>query len=213
MTTKALVSELLKRGYNVTYRIRKDGGILITSIDSHKYKGATGNRVARMLIGEKLSERRKQQLTKITRERVKRPRKVIINTPEDLERYRKRVMRKWRKAGLTGSISKRNLRNIIEDRGVKGAETYLKNMERRAEGKAYFNLIDALLDRIANDIEVIDNNEDITNLKEAYNIIKDNREDFRREWVFTLLDELYNFENDLSTSSAFLIRVKFLVLD
>ena len=93
MKVKSLVSELLKRGYDVTYRIRKDGGILITSIDSHKYKGATGNRVARMLLGEELSARRKQQLTKITRERVKRPRKVIINTPEDLERYRRKIQK------------------------------------------------------------------------------------------------------------------------
>lgn len=213
MTVRGLVSELIKKGYNVTYRVRKDGGILITSIDSHKYKGATGNRVARMLLGQDISERRKAQLNKITRQRVRKPRKIIVETPEDLERYRKRVMRKWRKADLTGSISKRNLRNIIEDRGIKEAETYLKNMERRAEGKAYFKLIDALLDRITNDIEVINDEEDIANLKEAYNIINDNKEDFRREWVFPLLDELYNFEHELSTSSAFLIKVKFLVLD
>ena len=211
MTTKALVSELLKRGYNVTYRIRKDGGILITSIDSHKYKGATGNRVARMLIGEKLSERRKQQLTKITRERVKRPRKVIINTPEDLERYRKRVMRKWRKAGLTGSISKRNLRNIIEDRGVKGAETYLAEMERHTQGKAYYGAIEGLLARIQNDIEVIGDGEDTNNLQQAYDLIDANKEEFKQEWLFPLFDELYNFEQGISSSSQFLLKVKSLL--
>ena len=210
MKVKSLVSELLKRGYDVTYRIRKDGGILITSIDSHKYKGATGNRVARMLLGEELSARRKQQLTKITRERVKRPRKVIINTPEDLERYRKRVMRKWRKAGLTGSISKRNLRNIIEDRGIKGAETYLTEMERHTQGKAYYGAIEGLLARIQNDIDVGDY-EDTENLQQAYNLIDANKEEFKQEWLFPLFDELYNFEMGLSTSSAFLIKVKSLL--
>lgn len=211
MTTKQLVSELLKRGYNVTYRKRKDGGILITSIDAHKYKGATGNRVARMLLGEELSSRRKQQLTKITRERVKRPRKVIINTPEDLERYRKRVMRKWRKSGLTGSISKRNLRNIIEDRGIKGAETYLAEMERHTQGKAYYGAIEGLLARIQNDIEVIGDGEDVEYLQQAYDLIESKKEEFRQEWLFPLFDELYNFEQGISTSSQFLLKVRSLV--
>ena len=210
MTIKSLVSELLNRGYNVTYRKRKDGGILITSIDGHKYKGALGNRVARMLLGEEISTRRKQQLTKITRERVKRPRKVIVNTPEDLERYRKRVMRKWRKAGLTGSISKRNLRNIIEDRGIKGAETYLAEMERHTQGKAYFGAIEGLLARIQNDIDVGDE-EDARNLQDAFDLINLNKEEFRQEWLFPLFDELYNFEMGLSSSSNFLIKVKSLL--
>ena len=211
MTVKGLVSELIKKGYNVTYRVRKDGGILITSIDSHKYKGATGNRVARMLLGQDISERRKAQLTKITRQRVRHPRKLVIETPEDLERYRKRVMRKWRKANLTGSISKRNLRKIIEDRGIKDAETYLMEMERHTQGKAYFGAIEGLLAKIQNDIDIITDSIDIDNLQQAYNLIEQNKEDFKQEWLFPLFDELYNFEKGISSSSAFLIKVESLI--
>ena len=213
MTVRELYSELIKKGYNVTYRIRKDGGILITSIDSHKYKGATGNRVARMLLGQDISERRKAQLTKITRQRVKHPRKLVIETPEDLERYRKRVMRKWRKANLTGSISKRNLRSIIEDRGIKGAETYLMEMERHTEGKAYYGAVEGLLDRIREDISVIDDSIDIDNLQQAYDLIKKNKEDFKQEWLFPIFDSLYDFEQNKITSSSFLLKVKSLIVD
>ena len=42
MTTRQLVSELTSRGYSVKYRIRRDGGVLITSIDSQKFKGGKG---------------------------------------------------------------------------------------------------------------------------------------------------------------------------
>lgn len=212
MTTRQLKDKLINQGYNVTYRVRKDGGILITSIDGHKYKGATGNRVARMLLGEEISVRRKAQLTKITRERVRKPRKINVETPEDLERFRKRVMRKWRKAGLTGSISKKNLRQIIEDRGIKGAETYLVEMERHTQGKAYYGQIEALLLRIEEDEKFVqDDPEELDYLKRAYNLINANKEDFKVEWIFQIFDELYNWEKSLITASAFYLKVKSLL--
>ena len=211
MTTRQLVNKLQEQGYNVTYRVRKDGGILITSVNGHKYKGATGNRVARMLLGEKISERRQAQLKKITRQRVKNPRKIRVETPEDLERFRKRVMRKWRKANLRGSISKRNLQAIIEDRGFKGAEEYLQEMERHAQGKAYYSAIEGLLARISDDIGVLEaqgNYEDAEWLQKAYDLINANKEQFKQEWLFPLFDELYNFENDPNkTGHDFYLKV------
>ena len=65
MTIKNSIKELKARGYRVSYRQRKDGGILIKSIDGHTYRGATGNRVARALLGQKLSEARKVQLARL----------------------------------------------------------------------------------------------------------------------------------------------------
>ena len=203
MTTRQLVSELISRGYSVKYRIRRDGGVLITSIDSQKFKGGKGNAYARSLVGETLSERRTRQLSKITRERVLHPRKIPIETPSDLERYRKRVMRKWRKAGLTGSISKKNLRKVIEERGFKGAETYLTEMERHTQGKAYYGAIEGLLARIENDMEVMDDNTEIDYLQKAYDLIETNKEDFKQEWLFNIFDKLYNFEKGMESASSF----------
>ena len=208
MTTRQLVSELTSRGYSVKYRIRRDGGVLITSIDSQKFKGGKGNAYARSLVGETLSERRTRQLSKITRERVLHPRKIPIETPSDLERYRKRVMRKWRKAGLTGSISKKNLRKIIEQRGFESAETYLTEMERHTEGKAYYGAIEGLLAKIQNDLDIMDDSTEIDYLQKAYDLIEANKEDFKQEWLFNIFDKLYNFEKGMESASSFYNYVK-----
>lgn len=211
MTTRQLVNQLRNQGYNVTFYVRKDGGILITSINGEKFKGAKGNVYARSLLGEVFSERRTAQLTKITRERVRKPRKIPVETPEDLERFRKRVMRKWRKAGLTGSVSKKNLRKIIEERGFEGAKTYLEEMERHTQGKAYFGAIEGLLARIENDIDVIEDDGEIDYLQKAYDLIEQNKEEFKQEWLFPIFDSLYNFERGQITASAFYQKVEDLI--
>lgn len=211
MTTKQLVIELKSKGYDVKYYTRKDGGILIKSIDGTKFSGAKGNIAARTILGYTLSERRKQQLTKITRERVVKPRKIPVETPYDLEKFRKRVMRKWRKANLTGSISKRNLKRIIEDRGFAGAKKYLEEMERHTQGKAYYGAIEGLLARIENDIEVIGDGIDADYLQRAYDLIDANKEEFKQEWLFQIFDSLYNFERGITTSSDFYSKVESLL--
>ena len=208
MTTRQLVQQLQSQGYQVKYHIRRDGGILIQSINGTKFKGAKGNIYARELLGVEFSKRRSQQLSKITRERVVKPRKIPVETPQDLERFRKRVMRKWRKAGLTGSISKRNLRKIIEERGFEGAKTYLTEMERHTQGKAYFGTIEALLARIENDKDLVNNSEDYDYLDKAYQLIESNKEDFKQDWIFQIFDQLYNFEKGYVSASYFYMFVK-----
>ena len=207
MTTRQLVQQLQAQGYSVKYHIRRDGGILIQSINGAKFKGAKGNIYARQLLGVELSQRRSQQLSKITRERIVKPRKIPVETPNDLERFRKRVMRKWRKAGLTGSISKRNLRKIIEERGFEGAKTYLTEMERHTQGKAYFGAIEGLLARIENDMELVEDNEEYDYLQRSYDLINSNKDEFKQEWLFQIFDQLYNFEQGQITASAFYLFV------
>ena len=205
---RQMVSQLKAQGYEVTYRVRKDGGILITSIDGQRFKGASGNVRARILTGNVLSKRRTAQLTKITRERRVHPRKIPIETPEDLERYRKRVMRKWRKATLTGSISKKNLRNIIEERGLKGAETYLEEMERHAEGKSYLGQINALLARIDQDMAVLsDSPDELNELQKIKDLIKEKQDDITPDMIFTIFDWLYDYEKD-TQAKAVNLRIK-----
>ena len=65
MTTRQLVQQLQSQGYQVKYHIRKDGGVLISSINGAKFKGAKGNIYARQLLGVEISQRRSQQLSKI----------------------------------------------------------------------------------------------------------------------------------------------------
>ena len=61
MSVRELVKALRKEGHKVTYRKRKDGGILIKSIDGQKFKGAKGNLLARQMLGINLSEKRALQ--------------------------------------------------------------------------------------------------------------------------------------------------------
>lgn len=198
MTTRQLVNELRAQGYNVTFYVRKDGGILIRSINGKKFAGGRGNIYARSILGVQLAERRTAQLTKITRERVRKPRKIPVETPEDLERFRKRVMRKWRKAGLKGSISKKNLRKIIEERGFEAAKTYLEEMERHSQGKAYTGQIVALLARLDEDMATLRShgqNEEADWIQKLYDLINSNKDNFKEEWIEAIRDELYNWEN------------------
>ena len=209
MKTRELVKALENKGYKVTFRIRKDGGILITSIDGNKFKGASGNKTARLLIGETLSERRAMQLKKITQTRKRR---VIPPTPQTLETYRKKVMRKWRKAGLRGSIAKSNLEAIIKDRGYKGAREYLINMERRAEGYAdYRTILHVLLkiQRISESPAI--NEKERADLMYIYEDIQARKETFKFDWVEPFLQYLYSFENREISSSQLKIHYESIV--
>lgn len=214
INVRKMVVELKAKGYEVTYRERSDGGILITSIDGVKYKGAQGNKMARLLTGNVLSRRRTAQLSKITRERKVKPRRIPVETPADLERYRKRVMRKWRKATLTGSISKRNLRKVIEERGFEGAKKYLEEMERHTEGKAYSGQIEALLSRIDQDIVVMmnDSPEEVEELKKIRDLISNNQDRIKPEWIFKIFDWLYDYErNTIAKAQDLRIKIENLI--
>ena len=195
MSTRQLVEFLQGQGHQVTYHIRKDGGLLITSIDGTKYSGATGNKVARWMAGEQLSERRAQQLKTITKNRGVKKKKLPPPTPMTLEKTRQRVMRKWRKANLRGSISKRNLKQMIEDRGIEGASQYLEEMERRTEGKAYKASVEGLISRIEQDIVSADE-EDAEWLQKLIDLIRSKEEIFQQSWMQPIVDKLYEWEQD-----------------
>ena len=195
MTTRQLVEALQKGGNQVTYYIRKDGGILITSINGQKFKGATGNRVARFMVGETISERRAQQLSTITKRRKIKRRTPIPTTPDGLEKARKRVMRKWRKANLRGSISKRNLERMIADRGIEGAAKYLSEMERKTEGYAYISEIEGLIARITEDMKNLPESEKQW-LQSIIDEINSRRDTFKQVWIQPIVDKLYDWEQD-----------------
>ena len=200
MTVLNLVKQLQLKGYKVTYYKRKDGGILIRSINGQKFTAAKGNVHARQILGVEISQRRKSQLTKITKAR---PwyKTHIIETPEDLESFRKSVMRKWKKAGLRGSISKVNLKHMIADRGIEGAKQYLIEMERHTEGKAYYSQVEALIARIEQDINAVSGDpEEVNWLLELKALIENRKEEFKVEWIFAIFDELYEWENPSNTT-------------
>ena len=180
MTLRDIVSKLQQAGYKITYRNRTDGSIVVTSINGQKFKGAEGNKVVRFMAGETLSTHRAKQLTKITRTRRSKLPKPI--TPQSLEQQRKRVVRKWRKAGLEGSIAKSNLEAVIRDRGIAGAKTYLDNMEKRAEGYANEGEVEALIQRLQQDIYSSDD-EEASDIQRLIDYIEQHRDIFPQKHI------------------------------
>ena len=205
MTIAEIVKLLEKEGHSVKYYVRKDGGLLITEIDGVKYKGASGNAQARAMSGQVVSERRVQQLKKITKQRKVKHKKLKI--PDELEKMRKKVERAWRKAGIKGQISKRNLEAIIKERGVAGAKTYLEEMMRHTKGYAYTTQIDDLIMRIQQDMVVSDEKEN-TWLEKVIQLIEANRETLLVEVLFSIFDKLYEFEQFRLSAHDFYLFVK-----
>ena len=131
-TMRSNVVKLRQQGYKVKYRTRKDGGILITSINGKKFSQAKGNAYARSLLGERLSSARSYQLARLnpytiswkdgkkvrvyrnmplaTDEALKqglRTRPALrkhAKIPEVLQKELKKVQRLWRKGG--GALQK-----------------------------------------------------------------------------------------------------------
>ena len=194
MTLKQIVMELIARGHKVTYYVRKDGGLVIHSIDGAKFSGKTGNIVARQMLGVALSERRRIQLERINRQMNWKKSQTPI--PEDLEKYRLKVNRLLRKNIKTGTLSKRNMRAMIEEKGIEGAWDYLKEQERRARGHAYYGVIDNFLERIDNDINnaKINAPNDVPVLEDEKELVDSNRDYLTFDDMWSMFDEQYNYE-------------------
>lgn len=152
MTTRELARELEKQGHRVKTYVRKDGGILITEIDGVKYSGAKGNKVARSILGQKLSQARESQTKQALRERKKRKRRTT-DVAEDIQRQQRRVNRKLRERderldernrSPLGRITMSKLRYILETEGEDAVRRYLDEAEKYATGIAYEGSVEAL---------------------------------------------------------------------
>lgn len=205
MSLRQIVMELIARGHKVTYYVRKDGGLVIHSIDGTHYSGKTGNAVARKMLGVALSTRRKVQLERINTQRNWKKSKTPI--PEDLEKYRLKVNRLLRKSVKVGTLSKQNLRVMIEERGVEGAWEYLKEQERRARGLAYNSVINGLIARLEED-KLSAPSDEVEKLSELIEDIKANMDNISFDSVFRIFDELYNYEMGSLSIDTLVQRVR-----
>ena len=66
MTLRGIVKELQQQGKKVAFRVRPDGGIVITQIDGINFKGRSGNEAARVMAGSPLPEYMRQQRREIS---------------------------------------------------------------------------------------------------------------------------------------------------
>ena len=193
MTTREVVQELRKSGHKIKYKVRKDGGILITSIDGVKYKGAAGNTMARAMLGERasLSKKRMTQLKIIKPTKGRKPK---IPLPQAIEEKVKTVQKLYNKNKVPieqGRITKKLIRDIIEKEGKQAAYTKLERAEKYASGFATSSTIQALLDYIGSTMELV-SNEDKKLLEDLKVDILLNEDSIKDEWIKPAYDVLYD---------------------
>ena len=135
-----VVNELVARGHRVTYYKRKDGGILITSIDGVKYKAAKGNTRAREMVGAELSSARKSQLAYAQRQR-RLPRDPKDEIYQEYLRVKdiwsKKIKAKKGKKHPAGYFGWKRILYSIKHHDKEEALRRIREAEKYAEGLAY----------------------------------------------------------------------------
>ena len=199
MTLRELVNELRAQGHQVEYYNRKDGSILIRSIDGVDYKqGAAGNQVAKAMgkalnLDVELSQARKTQL------KIIKPKGKRTPLPKALEVKLKKVQKIYNKNKVPisqGRITKKQIRQIVQEEGVESARKKLTAAQRYAEGYATNATIDAFLTSIESYRRLFkkgsQENEALKKLEEdirmSSGIIKD-------EYIYPAYKRLYEVKN------------------
>ena len=193
MTLIEIVEQLQKQGNDVSYRHRKDGGIIITSINGKRFKGAEGNALARRIVGATLSEARKIQLQVIKPKKGESPasrRKKKLD--KEILKLKNRVQRKWAKKveKSKGKITLQKVRWNVENLGREEAIRKLREADRYASGLAYNKNIDALLDYIDQLRSKVDDLDSIL-LDQLSFAIDNNRKKIKEDQISYIYNELY----------------------
>lgn len=197
-TMLSIVHELLSSGHQVDFYIRKDGGILVRSIDGQHFTGAKGNARARAMTGQTLSEARFKQLSYATRSHISavKERKKGLPQPSDavMEEY-KRVKKIWNKAFKSkggvphkaGYFSKRGVNYVYRTYGEAEALRRISEAERYATGVAYHKNVEHL----AYFIEEVGDKFDSEELRKLSKDILANAYAIREEYIYPAYQKLY----------------------
>lgn len=210
MSVKEIAELLVKQGHKVNVRKRSDGGYIITSIDGMKYVGATGNIEARRIVGATLSHARAYQL-----KRIKPPKRVApakrkkAPIPEDLKRDLTRVQREWRKKheDVGGAVSTRGLRYILETYGYDVAKASLDKSLRYAQGYAYIENVQWLIERLRQAMNKAEDNE-VSMIQSIIDYISDHILTFKEEWINACYQAIYEFEKQSISASELAQRLQ-----
>ena len=198
MTMREVVSKLQSQGHSVDFYVRKDGGILIRSLDGVRYTGAKGNIMARQLAGTSISEARSAQLKYATRaQKVKKP-----TLDDELRKEYERVKRKWNKAFKSkggkphpaGYFGWSRIKYALENYGRNEALRRIREAERYASGIAYSKNVEILSSYITS----VGNSLGSKELLKLADGLLENAYKVRDEWIDPAYDELYKLNQGKS---------------
>ena len=223
MTLRQIIEELRKEGHHVEYVENKPpkskktgkrstkGQIRITKIDNVKYapNKSLGNRKARELKGERLSEK---QVSQISQAREKAFQKIRSKNalPRDIERDIKRIQAKIRrsekkkakelgkeveKSKSTLRLKTKSVRAKLKQDGYEATKKSLRNIERYWEGYANDSSIQALKEMINQLIIHNKNASDKSKLQQCLNILNDISDRLGEYALEDLLIAIYDYQN------------------
>lgn len=144
MTLLDVVKQYVSEGHKVNYRVRSDGGIIITSVDGMKFtRTGEGNRYLRQVTGANLSATRMQQTSYNVQKFIKlkegQHKASSKGDTMDLKKLTKKAQREWRKNKTVGEgkVTIRKVRWYQEHKGEEYTKDYLNRRMRYSQGWAY----------------------------------------------------------------------------
>ena len=205
MTLRELVKELRSQGHQVEYYNRKDGSILIRSIDGVDYKGAAGNAVARaighsMNLNAELSQARKTQLNII------KPKGKRTPLPKALEVKLKKVQKAYNVNKVPikqGRITKKLIRQILEEEGEEAARKKLTRAQRYAEGYATNATLESFISSVASYRMLFNQgSQEYEALLQLEKDVKLSSGIIKDEWIYPAYKELYEIKHGRNVVDA-----------
>lgn len=223
MTLRRIIEELRKEGHHVEYVENKPpkskktgkrstkGQIRITKIDNVKYapNKSLGNKRARELKGERLSEKRVSQISQ-AREKAFQTIRSKNALPQDIERDIKRIQAKIRrsekrkakelgkeveKSKSTLRLKTKSVRAKLQKDGYEATKKSLRNIERYWEGYANESSIQALREMIRQLIMYNKSDYDRRKLQKCLNILDDIEDRLGEYALEDLLMAVYEYQN------------------
>ena len=150
MTLRKTVETLREGGMDISFRVRPDGGIVVTKIGNIKYSGRAGNEAVRQIAGTPLPEYARQQRAGIAKSGVGgRTLGPAPKIDREVRNALQRAQRVFRKAGQTaGKPTTKNIRYQMSDGKTKEQIIeYLEGSIRYAKGLAQIGFLEAILEK------------------------------------------------------------------
>lgn len=197
MNMRKVVEDLVQRGHIVKVYTRKDGGILIRQIDGVNFTGAKGNAVAREMTGIELSEKKSEQLSKITSERT--------TGLESLDRMVRKAQRLAKKSNAGVKIKLRQVKVNLKKYGYSETLRRVKETIAYFEGYAYSKNIEHLIARLV--MLKQDPRADSSALDDLIITIRQHAPAILEEWIYPIYAILYDFDEGRIEFKDALMRI------
>ena len=149
MTIRNIVKILQENNQEVSFYVRKDGGIRITRLNGQTFRGSKGNTIARKLVGASLSEAQIRSLRKLETPKGKGSynlrRKEAID--EDVKKKIRKIQSIFRRRKYTGRPTLRGYRYNLKTYGKEEADRLLRQSELYAQGVIYSANVEYIISR------------------------------------------------------------------